>query len=343
MWRALVASVDWTIPVIAFVAASVVTGVVRYYALRVDLLDLPNARSSHSVPTPSGGGLGIVVAVFVSLFLVHQQHYLETAAAYSLLGGGLLIALVGIIDDYRHVPSAIRLAVHIAACGFVLAVVGGFPPVQFGSVTVDLTYAGDILALTLMVWFVNAFNFMDGIDGIAAVEAICVCAGAYVIAAATGNSAMTAMSVGIAAASAGFLVWNLPPAKIFMGDVGSAFLGVVIASQAIWSHANGSLPVWTWLILAGVFLVDATVTLVTRIALRHNWTVAHRSHAYQKMARQLGSHGRVTATVLFINCVWLLPLALIAALFPQNGWWLSLVAWTPLAIAAIRIGAGRPD
>ena len=336
-------NVDWKLPVIAFVLASVATGVVRHYALRVNLLDLPNSRSSHSVPTPSGGGIGIVVAVLVSLFLVHQQHYVDTAEAYSLLCGGVLIAIVGLIDDHRHVPSAIRFAVHIAACGCVLVVVGGLPPVQFGNATVDLTYVGDVLTLTLMVWFVNAFNFMDGIDGIAAVEAICVCAGAFVIAAAVDNGAMTALSVGIAAASAGFLIWNLPPARIFMGDVGSAFLGFVIASQALWSHANGSLPVWTWLILAGVFLVDATVTLVTRIALRQNWTAAHRSHAYQRMARHFGSHGRVTATVLLVNCAWLLPLALIAAVFPKYGWWLVLVAWTPLVIAAFRIGAGRPD
>ena len=220
----------------AFVLSAAITGLVRTYAQRVNLLDVPNQRSSHEVSTPRGGGLGIVLVFLgasVMLWATGRLEY-ETAVA-SLLGGGL-IAAIGFVDDHSHVSSGWRFLVQIIAATIAVMVLGGLPEIQFGKTAVDLGLAGDLLAIFFMVWFTNAFNFMDGIDGIAASEAAFIAVGALV-AFAAGSTVGVLLGV-LAAASLGFLVWNWPPAKIFLGDVGSAFLGFIVIVLAIRATAD---------------------------------------------------------------------------------------------------------
>ena len=128
-----------------------------------------------------------------------------------------------------------------------------------------------------------------------------------------------------------------------MGDVGSSYLGFVLAATALVACDLDITPIWPWMILGGVFIVDATVTLVRRMVRGDSWYSPHRSHAYQRLSRRLDSHLAVTLGVAAINMIWLLPLAYAAFLNPGNGWWLTLVAWTPLALTAAAVGAGRPD
>ena len=142
-----------------------------------------------------------------------------------------------------------------------LTSLGGLPPVQFGSAVIDLGFFGAALAVVFIVWMINLFNFMDGIDGIASVEVICIAAGAWWLAALPEGSFVGSLLALLIASTAGFLVWNWPPAKIFMGDVGSGFVGSVLAGLALVTCTLGIMDVWPWLILTGVFLVDATVTL----------------------------------------------------------------------------------
>ncbi len=127
-----------------------------------------------------------------------------------------------------------------------------------------------------------------------------------------------------------------------MGDVGSGFLGMTFGTLAIISMIIDELPVWTWLILSGVFVVDATVTVLQRMKNGEEWHKAHRSHAYQRAARRLQSHQKVMVFVSAINIIWLLPLAWYSALRPDFGWWLTSIAWIPLCVAAFILGAGRP-
>ncbi len=143
--------------------------------------------------------------------------------------------------------------------------------------------------------------------------------------------------------SLGFLVWNWPPARIFLGDVGSGFLGIVIGFLAVFSVSSGQLPLWSWLILSAVFLVDATVTLLRRVIRRERWYEAHRSHAYQHLSRRFKSHLKVVWAVCAVNIFWLFPLALIAAFFPGYTFLCMFFAFSPLIWGAIRLGAGLPD
>jgi Fuc2NAc and GlcNAc transferase len=187
----------------------------------------------------------------------------------------------------------------------------------------------------------NLYNFMDGIDGIAGVEAVCASGlgGLLLTWAGLGNIAAGALA--LTGASAGFLVWNWPPAKIFMGDVGSGFLGFVFGVLAIASARERPWLLWLWLILLSVFIVDSTVTLMRRFVADERWYDAHCSHAYQHAARRWGSHSKVTLTVAAINVIWLFPLAMGACVWPVEGPLFAVAALVPLVYTALRYGAGR--
>jgi Fuc2NAc and GlcNAc transferase len=187
---------------------------------------------------------------------------------------------------------------------------------------------------------INLYNFMDGIDGLAGVEAICVSVLGGLLLTWAGLGGIAAGALALTGASAGFLVWNWPPAKIFMGDVGSGFLGFVFGVLTIASARERTFLLWPWLILLSVFIVDSTLTLMRRLITGARWYEAHCSHAYQHAARRWNSHSKVTLTVAAINIAWLFPLALGACVWPAVGPLFAAVALIPLLYPALRCGAG---
>jgi Fuc2NAc and GlcNAc transferase len=185
---------------------------------------------------------------------------------------------------------------------------------------------------------------MDGIDGLAASEAIFVSlAGAVLTVSPVNGTGVGFAALVFAAASGGFLLWNWPPARIFLGDVGSGFLGFVVVVLAVSASRDNPAALWIWLILGGVFFVDATVTLLRRLLRGERVYEAHRSHAYQWLARRWGSHRKVTLAVLAVNIVWLLPWAMLAARFPSGAAVSVLAALAPLALVVAVLGAGRTE
>lgn len=320
------------LPVVAvFGVALLLTGVIRRMALHRNLLDIPNHRSSHALPVPRGGGGAIVVAFVLGLTGFFVLGWISGRQLAALVGGGLLVAAIGFADDCRHVPARWRLLVHFLAVGFGVYCQGG--PALFGGYG-WFGYAGTVVAL---VWLLNLFNFMDGIDGLAAMEASVVAGGAALLLLLNNGSGDDARVLGIfCAACAGFLVWNWPPAKIFMGDVGSGFLGYMLGMLAVGSFGSGVLSPWVWLILAAFFCIDATVTLVSRMIAGEPWREAHCSHAYQYAARRCRSHRTVTLGALAVNVFWLLPLAGWAMVRPDFGWLLAVGAVLPLMVWVVR-------
>lgn len=327
----------------AFVVGLVVTGLLRGYALRYDVVDTPNARSSHDRPTPRGGGLSIVVALSGLAAWLAAAGILPADFFLAILTGALLIGGIGFVDDHGGVPARYRFGVQSLAAIAAVALVGGLAPLPVGAAVFDLGWAGHALAVIMLVWLTNLYNFMDGIDGIAAAEAIFVAVAAALLSGVGSTHYVVLLEFGFAAACLGFLAWNWPPAKIFMGDVGSGLVGFALGLFALISAQLGILPVWTWLILAGVFIVDATVTLVRRMSRGETWYEAHRSHLYQRAARRFASHGAVTLSVTLVNLLWLLPHAALSAARPEFGWWLTVSAWAPLVVVAVVFGAGLPD
>ena len=328
----------------AAVTAALLTGVVRHFVLARGLLDVPNERSSHVVPTARGGGIAIVAVVLAVAALSLWTGGADTRLALGLLLGGALVAGIGFLDDRGHVSAPLRLLVHFVALGGALAAIGGLPAVTWGDGRVDLGLAGDVLACVAGVWFLNLFNFMDGIDGIAASEAAFVAFAAAWLAGTTGAPAwLITLWLVTGGASLGFLLWNWPPARIFMGDVGSGFLGFVLPLLLVYSTGHSGLNLWTALILGAPFVADATVTLVARIARGERWYSAHRSHAYQWLSRRWGSHARVTGLFILVNVGLVLPAAWWTVLWPQHGPLAASLVLVTLGVAARAAGAGRPE
>lgn len=323
------------------ILASIITRSLRKYALANSLMDIPNARSSHSVPTPRGGGVAIVLSFLAGLGVVTAVGGLDPSVSIALLGAGGFVALVGFLDDHGHIAARWRLLAHFAAAFWAFAWLGGAPPLLLLGVQLDLGWSGVALGAVYLVWLLNLYNFMDGIDGIASVEAVCVCAGGALLYVLLGKSDLALLPLMLAAAVAGFLYWNFPPARIFMGDAGSGFLGIVLGILSIQAGWEESRLFWSWVILLGVFVVDATFTLVRRLLRGDKVYEAHRSHAYQYASRQFGRHLPVTMAVGVINLVWLLPIALLVGTDRLDGVPGVAIAYAPLVLLAIRFRAGK--
>jgi Fuc2NAc and GlcNAc transferase len=233
--------------------------------------------------------------------------------------------------------------VHFGAALWALFWLGGLPALPIGGEVVTFGVGGYVLGALGIVWTLNLFNFMDGIDGIAASEAAFVAfAGASLSLAFGGSPAVPAVALILGCACVGFLLWNWPPAKIFMGDVGSGYLGYSVALVAILAARDNPVAWLVWLMLGGVFFVDATLTLGRRLLRGERVYQAHRSHAYQWLARRWG-HRRVTMGVIVVNVAWLLPCAWLASVYPARAGWITVGALTPLVLAAIAAGVGRRE
>jgi Fuc2NAc and GlcNAc transferase len=326
-----------------FALAWALTAVVRRYALKRGLLDTPNERSSHQLSTPRGGGVAIVVAFGVALTWLASTDRLPAHAAIALAGAGGWVALIGFLDDHGHIAARWRLAAHFLGAVWALAWIGGLPPLRMFGVELSLGWFGDGLAAVFLVWLLNLYNFMDGIDAIAGIEAVTVALGGAALWWLATGSSLALVPALLAAAAAGFLVWNFPPARIFMGDVGSGFLGLLLGLFALWSAREDGRLLWCWVILLGVFVVDATVTLFRRVLRGERFYEAHRSHAYQYASRRRGQHRVVSLAVGAINVVWLLPLAALVAWGRLDGFVGTLVAYAPLAILAVHYKAGAKE
>ena len=327
----LVGSVSWAL-----------TGLLRRYALARSLMDVPNERSSHSIPTPRGGGISIVVTFLLGLVFLWVMSLLNNATFVGLSGAGLVIAVIGFIDDHGHIAARWRLLGHFSAAIWLVFWLGGLPLLILFGFSVDPGWAGHVLVVVALVWLLNLYNFMDGIDGIAAIEALSstLVAGLLFLFV-FNNQDKASLNLLMFAAVTGFLVWNFPPAKIFMGDAGSGFLGLMLGALALYSAHIEAVMLWVWLILLGIFIVDATFTLLRRLLRGEKVYEAHRSHAYQYASRQYGSHLTVTLSVLFINLFWLAPWSVAVALGAIGGALGLIIAYLPLLWLAWCFHAGE--
>jgi Fuc2NAc and GlcNAc transferase len=336
------------------------TGLARFYALHRGLMDRPNQRSSHLVETPRGGGIAFV---FTYLILLAWLSYLPSVSEdlgdqphLALLLGGGLVVVIGFIDDHRHVSAIVRFIVHLLAA--VIAVTLLPLPVLdlWPGISLDEGWFSVVFLIGL-VWLLNLYNFMDGIDGIASLQGINVlCAAVVILILNQAPAEAMQWLLMLAACVAGFLLWNWPPAKIFMGDAGSGFIGYALGVFALYTASTYPISLWSWLILLGLFVVDASWTLGVRVLNGEKWYQPHAKHAYQRLARQRQSmciakglpveqcraraHRTVILQGFLINQLWLLPLAWLAAVFPAYGLLLTLIAFTPLVILVRSLGAG---
>jgi UDP-N-acetylmuramyl pentapeptide phosphotransferase/UDP-N-acetylglucosamine-1-phosphate transferase len=314
------------------------TGLVLRLLTRLQLYDRPNERSSHAVATPRGGGLALVPLLLGSWVTWRLWAGAAPAGFGPVLLGAVILALVSLADDLRGLSAVLRLAVQAGAVAVGLIGLGTAGPVFQGLLP---PLADRLAAAVLWLWFINLFNFMDGIDGISGVEAVSIGLGLALVALLGGLAAgLVALPILLSAGALGFLAWNWPPARLFLGDVGSIPLGYLLGWLLLATAAQGQ---WAAaLILPLYYLADATATLAKRGLRGAKIWRAHREHYYQRAAQGGLSHGAVVLRVLSCN-VALVAFALLAA----AGWPWPALAGATLAVLVLLArlahhAAGRP-
>ena len=295
-----------------YLVSILLTGLIRRYALKHAVIDEPNHRSSHTTPTPRGGGLSISLAFILCAIILPALDLLPANYGVALAGGGLAVALVGWIDDHRQVPQIWRSIVYLAAACWALYWLGGLGRITVGSRIIELHYFGNIIAILVIVWLTILYNFMDGADGLAGLQAVCTSMPCAYMFWQNNQPGLAICCVVLACACMGFLFWNWPPARIFMGDVGSCLIGYSLAVLAVTGEKAGGMPLAVWIILLAPFICDATLTLFRRIYHREPLHLAHRNHAYQRLLQLGMDHRQLVLTMLAVDVLVLWPLAFAA-------------------------------
>jgi UDP-N-acetylmuramyl pentapeptide phosphotransferase/UDP-N-acetylglucosamine-1-phosphate transferase len=315
-------------PILGFLLSLGGTWLALGWLRRRAILDLPNERSSHSIPTPRGGGVGLLAGLIPAWLLLFPLVQAEDRAAFlAVSAGALVLAVISFLDDRRGLPPLPRFAGQILIIAVVLSLTPsdhlafqGFLPLWLDRCATGFAW----------LWFVNLFNFMDGIDGITGVEAASIGVGLALVAWLSGPYLGVGLGLAAAGAALGFLVWNWSPAKLFMGDVGSIPLGLMIGWLLILAAFDGAwaaaviLPLYYW--------ADATITLLRRALRGEKLWRAHRSHFYQRATQAGSSHADVSTAVLTNN----LGLIAICALVGVDNPWIGILAAGFLVASLLR-------
>lgn len=291
---------------LAFLLSAGLTRFIRSLAMQYRIIDVPNSRSSHETPTPRGGGMAIAVTYFLIIGLLLLGGFLSISEVGGLLISGLAITLLGFIDDLITLPRKPRLLVWLLITG--IAIIFGI-----SLKTIELPWLGKInfgilSPLVTFLWLIgvtNFYNFMDGIDGLAASETIAAAGFLLFFSFRMGNDVIAFSSLVLLGAAGGFLIYNFPPAKIFMGDGGSNFLGFIFATLAVLGGKaeSGQIPFVVPVILLNMFLLDGGVTLIKRLPKGKKWLEPHRDHYYQRLIKSGLSHLQVTLLYSSMNII----------------------------------------
>ncbi|MFW5761991.1 MAG: MraY family glycosyltransferase [Cyclobacteriaceae bacterium] len=278
---------------LCFVLSFLLTGLYRKFALKKAILDVPNERSSHSVPTPRGGGLAIVIAFYLGVGYLFFKGDMDQKLFFALLTG-IILVITGLFDDILSLTPLLRFSIQILVSGLAIYILGGLQTLELGFAVINQPILLSIVAIIGMVWFINLYNFIDGIDGYAGMQAVFVGLAIYFF-----TKSTTALILAIA--TLGFMPWNWQKAKIFMGDAGSTMLGFVIAVLGIYYQNTGSFSLVFWLVVTALFWFDASFTLFLRWKNKEKLSEAHRKHLYQRLVRSGWSHQQVVLLGLGLN------------------------------------------
>ncbi len=271
------------------------TYLIKSYAIKKSLVAEVNERSSHTVPTPHGGGIAIALTWFGGLIYLYMYEMIEPNLFYALMMG-TVISAVSYADDLFELSPKVRLLVQAVVALGGLAALGGLKAINLGFISVENQIVTNLFAFFMIVWFINLYNFLDGIDGYAGSEALFLGIAGLVL---FGGELFIVLAVSVL----GFLFWNWHRAKIFMGDVGSTLLGYTIAIITLYYANQEPTNLWIWITLFGLFWFDATLTLLRRKLNGEKLSLAHRKHAYQRLTQAGWSHSKVTLYALGLNVV----------------------------------------
>lgn len=294
--------------IVLFILSILLTLLVKHFTIRKSILDLPNERSSHFLPTPRGGGIAIAITWFLAITYLYIRKYIDSTPFFALLCG-LPISVIGLVDDVITISPRVRFFVQVICATIAIFLLGGLNIINIGFQVISFPYLFSIVAVFGIVWFTNLFNFLDGIDGYISAEVIFIGFAFFLL---FGEVPPALLAV----VTAGFLVWNWQPAKIFMGDVGSTLLGFTMGVFAVYYQNEGVASILIWIMLTSLFWFDATLTLYRRWRNNEKLSQAHRKHAYQRIVQAGFSHQKTVLYGISINFLILL-LVLIAIKYPE--------------------------
>jgi Fuc2NAc and GlcNAc transferase len=326
----------------SFVIAAGITRLLISKADRFGLIDIPNARSAHSVPRPRGGGMSFVVTFLSGLLLLTVSGAIPLHLALPLLTAGPLVAVVGLWDDRRGVSVRARLGVH-----FLTAVITLFWLTDGFKNNMNISFLGTMpmwlqlcYSVLFIMWMINLYNFMDGVDGMAGTQAIVVSLCSAALCLWQQNFELALLYGLLACGVAGFLYFNWAPARIFMGDGGAYFLGYLFASLALINKMFFGQSLNALMILMGTFIADATYTLLRRLLRGEKVYLAHNKHAFQRAIQRGWSHRRVVTIYNLITIFWLAPWSVLAVLFPNASVAFLFISYSPLLVGMLYLRAG---
>ncbi|MFW0694300.1 MraY family glycosyltransferase [Aliarcobacter butzleri] len=266
---------------------------IKNYMIKKSFVASVNERSSHTVPTPHGGGIAIAITWFIGLFYLYFIGQIENNLFYALLFGAV-ISIVSFFDDIYELSPKLRLIIQAIVAIGGLYFLGGFETLTFGIFDIQNPIFTNIFAFFMIIWFINLYNFLDGINGYAGSEALFLAVAGFIL---FGGNHFLVLAVAVL----GFLYWNWNKAKIFMGDVGSTLLGYNVAIFTIYYANQEPTNFWIWIILFGVYWFDATLTLIRRKLNKERLSQAHKKHAYQRLTQAGWSHYKVTNYSIGLN------------------------------------------
>lgn len=310
---------------LAFTTSAILTWLTRLYAIKKAILDIPNERSSHQIPTPRGGGLAIAITFSTMLVWLGWMHFLEPKVVIGLVGGGASLAVIGYCDDVYTVRASWRVLVHFFSAIWAVYFLGHFQHSNLSLISEICYYLVAILGIT---WCINFYNFMDGIDGIASSQGIFMALTAGVALTSLGIYNLSLVMWLFAAIIIGFAIWNWPPAKIFLGDVGSGYLGFMFSAFGFYTTEEKLIPLSFWMLIFTIFLCDATFTLIYRLHKGNRWDIPHKEHAYQHLVSYGATHKQVTMSILGLNCFVIFPAALAILHWPSRSLMILIVTFT---------------
>lgn len=305
----------------------------KHIALKLLVVAVPNDRSAHVEPIPTGAGIVFVVVFYLGL-MAFFLHGMGDVDLLLVLLAPMSIALLGFADDVRHLRWPVRATIHFMAAGWCIYLVG-FPILNILGSQINLGLAGTFLGVLSLVWLLNLYNFMDGVDGIAAAEILFIVLAALVIGQSEDRWFYPLLLLIVVTFP--FLIFNWPKATVFMGDAGSGFLGLLLGILILDSDI---VSLWTWLILSACFITDACLTISVRLIRGQPIWIAHSQHAYQHLSRWIGAK-KTLSILVATNVIWLIPIATLSEAYSGYGLVLLVLSAIPLLAADFLLGAGR--
>jgi len=283
--------------IILLLLSFTLTYFIKEYAIKKSLVAAVNERSSHTVPTPHGGGIAIVTTWFIGIIYLFFINQIDSTLFYTLMLG-VIISIVSFLDDIYELSPKIRLIAQTVVSIVSLYILGGLESIYLFIFYIDNHIFTNIFAFFMIIWFINLYNFLDGINGYAGSEAVFLALAGFVL---FGGGHFLILAVAVL----GFLYWNFGKAKIFMGDVGSTLLGYNVAVFTIYYTNQEETNFWIWITLFGIFWFDATITLIKRKLNGEKLSQAHKKHAYQRLTQAGWSHFKVTNYSIVLNLLLL--------------------------------------